>query len=73
MKLCLFAVVLIAASIVVLNTDVSDGSTEGIIIEGDLTDTARFYVTDEYNLFIEGTGEVALDGDLFKTFVKSIR
>ena len=69
----MFAIILIATSILILNTDVSDGSTEGIIIEGDLTNTARFYVTDEYNLFIEGTGEVTLDGDLFKTFVKSIR
>ena len=58
-KLCMFAIILIATSILILNTEVSDASIEGIIIEGDLTDTARFYITDEYNLF--------------KTFVKSIR
>lgn len=60
-KIVLICIALALSFAMLCTTDESDADETEIILEGDLTDTARFYLTSDYRLYFEGTGEVVCD------------
>ena len=62
-RLGLSVIALAILALLLSVADVSEESDACILIEGDLTDTARFYLTDDYKLYFEGTGPVECDTD----------
>jgi hypothetical protein len=67
-RLGVLCAVLLTAFLMVSAADASEEVDAEIILEGDLTETARFYLTDDYRLYFEGTGPVACDTALWADY-----
>ena len=63
MRLGLLGVALVTFVLLISVANASEESDADILIEGDLSETARFYLTDDYRLYFEGTGPVVCDTD----------
>ena len=60
-RLGLLGVALVTFVLLFSVANASEENDADILIEGDLSETARFYLTDDYRLYFEGTGPVVCD------------